>query len=88
MARSRKVFWTRERLKELEYLFSRHTPSYLVRHFGKPFNLLCLAYEHAILHRKLKIMSRQKGKKRVTVYAPGYAEGAEPSPMFHSRAMF
>lgn len=82
MARPSKHYWTAERLRELEASFHVRSPSWLVQHFGKPYNLLCQAYDHAKLHRKLKIKSKKRGRGRHTVYAPGYAEGAEPPPLF------
>lgn len=79
MARKQKGYWTPERLEKLEKLFPKSTPQHLVKVFGKPYEELIQTHEYALAHKRLKISCRNIRGRRITVYKPGYAEGAEPT---------
>ena len=72
-----KHFWTHEKLKELGTLFHQMTLRQLERKFNRRADDITAAYEFWIQHKKLKRKTVKRKGYKLTLYRPGYAEGAE-----------
>lgn len=79
--------WNEKRLQELEDAFGKLSPSQLAKKFGQNYEILVTVLEFRNNHKKL-LLSQQNvtetidGKTtsyRVTIYAPGFAEGVRNS---------
>lgn len=76
MARRRKTFWTPEKLKELEKIYPKLTRIQLTKKYKKPIEAITAAYEFVRLQKRMKISFKKTKYERVTIYKPGFAEGA------------
>ena len=75
----RKLRWPPERIAELIDAWERLTPDQLVKRFKTPIDRLREIREFYHTEARLRRKVVRRGRLVVTVYAPGYADGAADS---------